>query len=184
MDELHLKAAVIVGHSMGSSIAQRFALEYPDKLLGLVLVGSSLASRGNPHLQAFWESRLAELTDPIDPAFIQEFLDTSLPQALPSAFIQAARRDAQSVPARVWKEAFRSRLEEDLSANLHTIETPTLLIWGDQDARSSQSDQEALIAMLPNSSLVVYLGAGHDPTIEEPARFAADLLSFINELGS
>src|SRR5262244_1089975 len=37
IDALSLGPAVIVGHSMGSYIAQRFALDYPDRTLGLVL---------------------------------------------------------------------------------------------------------------------------------------------------
>lgn len=40
MDALHLDQAVIAGHSMGSSVAQRFAIDYPDRTSGLVLIGS------------------------------------------------------------------------------------------------------------------------------------------------
>ena len=48
MDALSLGPAVIVGHSMGSYIAQRLALDYPDHPLGLVLMASCTTVRGNP----------------------------------------------------------------------------------------------------------------------------------------
>ena len=48
MDALQLKTAVIVGHSMGSGVDQRFALDYPDRLLGFVLVGSFATLHANP----------------------------------------------------------------------------------------------------------------------------------------
>ena len=40
MDLVGLRSAVIAGHSMGASIAQRFALDYPERTLGLVLLGA------------------------------------------------------------------------------------------------------------------------------------------------
>lgn len=182
MDALHLERAVIVGHSMGSAVAQRLALDYPDRILGLVLVGASLAARGDPDLQAFWDSTLSTLSDPIDPTFVRGFVDTTLAQPVPPEFFEAMMRDAQAVPARVWKEAFKGRLEEDLLGDLHKIEVPTLILWGDLDARGSRRDQEALEAMINSSRLVVYPGAGHDLHCEEPIRFASDLLSFIEGL--
>lgn len=182
MDALHLERAVIVGHSMGSAVAQRLALDYPDRVLGLVLVGASLAARGDPDLQAFWDSTLSTLSDPIDPTFVRGFVDTTLAQTVPPEFFEAMMRDAQAVPARVWKEAFKGRLEEDLLGDLHKIEVPTLILWSDLDARGSRRDQEALEAMINSSRLVVYPGAGHDLHCEEPIRFASDLLSFIEGL--
>src|SRR5262249_32437224 len=38
MDTLSIQKAVVVGHSLGATVAQRFAIDYPDRTLGLVLV--------------------------------------------------------------------------------------------------------------------------------------------------
>lgn len=53
MDALQIKQAVIVGHSMGSGVAQRFALDYPERLLGLMLVGASVSLPKNPAVREF-----------------------------------------------------------------------------------------------------------------------------------
>lgn len=182
MDALHLEHAVIVGHSMGAAVAQRLAVDHPDRVLGLVLMGASLAALGDPDLQAFWDSTLSKLTDPIDPTFVRGFIDTTLAQSVPPEFFEVIMQDAQAVPARVWKEAFKRRLEEDISNDPPKIGVPTLIVWGDRDARCSQREQEELEAMINGSRLLVYPGAGHDLHCEEPARFASDLLSFTEDL--
>jgi non-heme chloroperoxidase len=48
VDTLQLGRAIIVGHSMGSGVAQRVALDYPDRVLRLVLLGSFADLRTNP----------------------------------------------------------------------------------------------------------------------------------------
>ena len=54
MDALDHGQAVIVGHSMGSYAAQRFAMDHPGRTLGLVLVGSFTNWRDNPAVAEFW----------------------------------------------------------------------------------------------------------------------------------
>lgn len=110
MDARKIERAVIVGHSMGSYIAQCFAVNYPERMLGLVLVGS------------------------------------------------------------------------DLSSELGKIKAPTLIVWGDKDAYFLRDQQDALVAGITGSRLVIYPGVGHGVHWEVPERFAADLQSFIENL--
>lgn len=65
MDALGLDRAIVVGHSMGSTNAIRFAIDYPERTLGLVLAGSFASYRGNPAVVEFWETAISELTDPL-----------------------------------------------------------------------------------------------------------------------
>ena len=39
-DRFNVRSAVVVGHSMGSTNAVRFAIDYPERTLGLVLMGA------------------------------------------------------------------------------------------------------------------------------------------------
>ncbi len=73
--------------------------------------------------------------------------------------------------------------EKKTIEELDKIKAPTLIVWGDQDAILPRSDQEALAAAIAGSRLVVYPGAGHALYWEEPARFASDLVAFIEDLG-
>jgi pimeloyl-ACP methyl ester carboxylesterase len=182
MGTLSLDAAVLVGHSMGSGVAQRFALDYPDRLLGLVLVGSFATLQTNPAVREFWDTVVSVLADPIDPSLVREFQQSTLAQPVPAAFFETVVRESLKVPARVWKATFTTFLQEDWSGELGKIAAPTLIVWGDQDAFCPRTDQDMLRAAITDSRLLVYSGAGHDPHWEEPERFAADLTAFTSAL--
>jgi pimeloyl-ACP methyl ester carboxylesterase len=169
-DALRLGPAVIVGHSMGSTNAQRFAIDHPDRLLGLVLAGAFATYRSNPGLVAFWESVISKLTDPIDPAFVREFQESTLARPVPAPFFDTVVQESLKVPARVWRAAFDGFFGDDVAGE------------GDRDAFRSRADEEALLAAVPGSRLVVYEGAGHGLHWEEPERFAADLAAFASQL--
>jgi non-heme chloroperoxidase len=184
MDTLDLGAAIIAGHSMGSSVAQRFALDYPERTLGLVLMGSFATLRGNPGVLELWDSAISTLTDPVDRRFVREFQESTLAQSVPQWFLETIVQESLKVPARVWRAVFEGFLEDDFSGELDKIKAPTLIVWGNQDAFCSRSDQDALAVAIEGSEFVVYPGAGHGLHWEEPERFAADLLAFVENLGS
>jgi non-heme chloroperoxidase len=182
LDTLDLGQVVIAGHSMGSSIAQRFALDYPERALGLVLAGSVTTWRGHPDFVELWDSVVSTLTDPIDPDFVLEFQESTLAQPVPPAFLETIVQESLKLPARVWKAALlEGLLEADFSRELEKIKAPTLIVWGDQDTLTG-SEQEALAAAIVGSQLMVYPGAGHGLHWEEPARFAADLVTFTEKV--
>jgi non-heme chloroperoxidase len=182
MDALQIESAVIVGHSMGSSVAQRFAIDFPERTLGLVLIGSFATLRGNPAVRELWDSTISTLTDPVDPGFVREFQQSTLAQPVPQAFFEVVVDESLKVPARVWRAAFEGFLEDDFSGELDKIKSPTLIVWGDQDAFCPSSDQERLAKEIRGAQLVVYAGCGHALHWERPDRFASDLLAFIETL--
>ncbi len=178
MDALHLEAAVVVGGSSGGFIARRFAIDYPERTLGLVLLGSPATLRDKPGVQEMWDSTISKLTDPISPVFVREFVESTLTRPVPQAFLETIVRENLKTPARVWKDTFKGLLEDDSLAELDKIKAPTLIVWGDQDAILPRSDQESLAAAIPGSRLLVYPGAGHAFYWEEPGRVASDLAEF------
>lgn len=179
LDALHLDAAFIVGHSMGSSIAQRFAIDHSDRTQGLVLVGSFFSMANSPVPRELWESVVSTMEDPVDPNFVREFQESTLTQPVPQAFLETVVQESLRLPARVWKAIVAGSMEHDFSEQLNSIEAPTLLIWGDQDEMASRSDQEAQTAAILGSQLVTYEGTGHAVHWEEPERFATDLAAFV-----
>jgi len=182
MDAVRVQAAVVAGGSSGGLIAQRFALDFPDRVSGLVLLGSPLTLGDKPSAQGLWDSTVSKLTDPVDPAFVRRFAESTLSRPAPEARLDGLVREGLKVPAFVWRETVRGILEDDFSADLGTIAAPTLVIWGDADALLPREDQEALVRLIRGARLMVYPGAGHVFYWEDPARVAADLASFAEEL--
>lgn len=184
MDAVHIKAAVIAGGSSGGLVGQRFAIDFPDRILGLVLLGAPLTLGNKPFAQGLWDSTISKLTDPIDSAFVRRFAESALSRPVPDALLDASVRESLKVPAFVWRETLKGILEDDFSAELGRIAVPTLVIWGDGDALLPREDQEALVRLIRGARLLVYPGAGHVFYWEDPARAAADLASFAEELAS
>jgi non-heme chloroperoxidase len=180
MDVLGIGPAVIVGHSMGSYIAQRFAIDYPERTSNLVLMGSFLRLQSFQGAVQFWEDDLSRLTDPIDPAFALAFQESTLAQPIPQAFLDTVVQESLKVPARIWQAAWKGLMEADHSGEIGSITAPTLIAWGDQDAYFLRTDQEALAAAIKDAQLLIYEGAGHALHWEEPERFAADLMAFVD----
>jgi pimeloyl-ACP methyl ester carboxylesterase len=180
LDALALDDAVIVGHSMGSAVAQRFAMDQPARTRGLVLAGACLIEPGGPRVQAFWDSTVSELSDPVDPEFVRGFIESTFASSVLATAVEREVADALKLPARVWQAAWRSRLAaEDASDELDAIAAPTLIVWGDRDQRCPRRHQDALMAGIRDARLVVYEGVGHSPHVEAPERFAADLATFV-----
>jgi pimeloyl-ACP methyl ester carboxylesterase len=169
---------------MGSTVAQRFAIDYPERTLGLVLVGSFASLRGNAGVQELWDSAVSKLVDPVDPGFVREFQESTLARPVQKAFFETIVQESLKVPARVWRAAFEGFLDDDFSAELSKIKAPTLIVWGDQDSFCSRSDQTAVSAAIAGSRLLVYPGTGHALHWEEAERFAFELAAFTRGLVS
>jgi non-heme chloroperoxidase len=178
LDAVHVERAVVAGASSGGLVAQRLALDFPDRVLALALLGSPLTFVNKPSAQALWESTIAPLTDATVPVFVRSFLADTLSQSASDELLDAAVQESLKVPAFVWRETMRGILDDDFRAELGSIAIPTLVAWGDADAVLPREDQEALASLIPGARWVVYSGAGHMFYWDDPARVAADLAAF------
>jgi non-heme chloroperoxidase len=180
LDAMGIEAAVIVGHSGGSYAAQRFAIDHPERTLGVVLIGAFDAFRDNPGVLEM-EEVVAELTDPVDREFVREFQESCIAQQVPADFLEAIIDGSAKMPARVWRTWLEDHLAADAPTQSGTIAAPTLILWGDKDAFCRRSHQDALLAAIPGSRLSTYYGTGHCPHWEQPERAAAEIAAFAAE---
>jgi pimeloyl-ACP methyl ester carboxylesterase len=181
MDAVGLDAAVVAGQSSGGVVAQRLAVDHPGRTLGLALVGTPRDFRGLPGVVAMSRT-IAELTDPIDPGFVREFVQSTITQPVPPDYLDTLVAESGKVLAYVWKATLRGLLEAEIASASATITAPTLILWGDQDMLCSRADQEAMAADIPGAELVAYAGTGHSVAAEQPARTAADITAFLQRV--
>jgi non-heme chloroperoxidase len=179
IDALGLGAAVLVGHSMGATVAQRVAIDYPERTRGLVLIGSFASFSDNPGLIDFHQSTIANLSDPIYPAIVREFQESTLAAPIATEFLELMIAEGMKPPAPVWRAAFAGMLADEHVARLTTISAPTLLLWGERDVFVPRSDQDRLRAAIAGARLAVYRGVGHAVHWEKPARVSADIAALV-----
>ena len=79
------------------------------------------------------------------------------------------------------RDSFRLVVAEDLGDHLPRIQAPTLLVWGSEDDDTPLWMAERMHALIPDSGLVVFEGAGHYSYADEPGRFAAVARTFLFE---
>lgn len=178
MDAKGLKQATIVGHSMGSFVAQHVAVAAPERVNKLVLVGSATTVHNAVVLEL--QREVGGLSDPVSPKFVREFQNGVVSQPVPGEFMDRVIQESLKVPARVWKDVMAGMLARNSKVTLSAIRAPTLIVWGDRETVfPDRSDQEALRQAIPNAVLKVYADTGHCPNWEKPNQLARDLEAFL-----
>ena len=178
MDAIGIKKATIVGHSMGSFVAQHVAAAAPERVTRLVLVGSG-PSLNNDVVREL-HKEVNSLHDPIPATFVREFQESTVFRPVPVEFMDRVITESLKLPARVWQALISGFLVQNANAELGKISAPTLVMWGERDRIFSRSEQDGLLSALPNAVFKVYLETGHDPQWERPEQFVKDLEEFMS----
>jgi pimeloyl-ACP methyl ester carboxylesterase len=172
MDALAVDRFTVIGHSMGSFVAQHVASLAPDRVERLVLIGS--ATNGQDLVAL--DSIIAGLAEPVPAEFIREFQYSTVHVPLPDEFMARVMVESGKLSLHVWQAAMAGHMAHETPSGL-TL--PTLLLWGEKDAVFPRTQQAALLDLIPGAELKVYPETGHAVHWERPERVAADLVDFL-----
>jgi non-heme chloroperoxidase len=177
IDALRLGSAVVVGHSMGTWVAERLAIDSPERVRALLLEGAPGAPRENPELAGLCEE-MSAFPGTIDDALAREFQLGTTERPVADEWLDLFVAESLKLPTPLWRILFGMFLDIDLYDGLASVDARTLLVWGDRDAIVTRAEQDRLVETIPRARLVVYEGTGHAVHWEEPQRFAAQLAAF------
>jgi pimeloyl-ACP methyl ester carboxylesterase len=163
---------------MGSFVAQHVAVQAPERVDRLVLIGSATSIRNNVVLDL--QREINGLKESVPEKFVRDFQVSMAFHPLPQQFLDQVVKESLKSPARVWREVMAEMVSPEANAELKKIKAPTLILWGDKENVFPRSEQDLLAAALPNSVLKVYEDTGHALPWERPDRFAKDLQEFID----
>ena len=183
LDALGIERADIVGHSLGSIIAQTFAEYWPQRTLRVVLISSTGGPPpgSRPRKPQFdYAAAIRRLHEPIEPdsAFMKEWWAS--PKPVDPQFLRRQRRNAAGIPLQVWLAVLDQGLvDSDLQRTLPRLRAPTLLIWGSADPIMEPPVRQTLRRALPHAKVVIFPGLGHNPFWEDPRACAAVIDGFL-----
>jgi pimeloyl-ACP methyl ester carboxylesterase len=177
MDAMNLSKVTLVGHSMGSLVAMEMALNAPERLTRLVLLGSATNMRSEE--VAGLVTELDDLRDEVPPEFARGFQESTIHHAVPPEFLDRAVAESLKVPAHIWRAAAAGQLAAEYSDSLRRITVPTLVLRGDHDTIFPEAARKALDTGLPNATVRIYADTGHALHWERPAEFVRDLEAFV-----
>lgn len=189
LEALDHHAAVLVGCSAGGELAIDFALRHPGRVLGLVLIGTSVA--GAPWT-ATAEERAIEMAE--EEAWEREDLDM-INRVLAHQWLDGPRARNGRVGGAV-RELFldmngkaldKPRLRHAEPAarawqRMEEVSAPTLLIVGDQDFTALVERHDELSERMPNAFATVLEGCAHLPSIEQPELVSRLIGEFLDVL--
>ena len=187
LDALGIQRAIVVGSSYGGAVAATCALDYPDRVEQLILVGTV----NNNRPLAFMLMRLfgsPVFGDVVSPLLIgsRRLLRQRMKRVYDrhSWVLDERRVDARHLPLRAASthraiiRTVRGWDAERISRDAHLISQPTLLIWGETDREIPVADGERLHAEIPGSRLIVFSNCGHLPHEEYPEAFVEVVADF------
>jgi pimeloyl-ACP methyl ester carboxylesterase len=193
LDAQEIDRAVLAGNSMGGGIVTNFALRYPDRVRGLVLVdpaiyggtNSGLASTliGLPGIQRWGQHavRFILANDDRNASTIKSaWFDGS--QVTPD--VLSGYRRALQTPE--WDISLLALLRDGMSSNLGArlkdLTAPTLIVWGERDTWISPENAPKLNQDIAGSQLEIIEDAGHVPHEEKPEEFNGLVIDFVKGL--
>jgi pimeloyl-ACP methyl ester carboxylesterase len=176
MDYLDIGRAVIVGHSMGSAIAQRLSLDSPDLIRGLILIGAGAKLSVHPKLIEYCSS---ERTSPEAVSLVMEWVFS--PQA-DRRLVELAGQRMAEIPASVMLADFKACDAFDVRNEVQEIQQPAMVICGEDDQMTPVRFSEYLIDKLSDVRLEIVPHAGHMVMLEQPEIVAELIKNFLNEI--
>jgi len=174
IDSLQLSPAIIMGHSMGGAIAQQMTLAHPDRVRGLVLLGSGARLRVAPAI-------LQGILDDFESA-IEIICEWAYGPDTPDDLTLSGRQMMAQTSPQVMHGDFLACDTFDIMPRLNEIDAPTLVITGSADRLTPPKYANTLAENIPAAKLVLVENAGHMVMLERPQEVASAVARFLSSL--
>jgi pimeloyl-ACP methyl ester carboxylesterase len=194
MDHLKVDKAHILGMSLGSLIAQEIAINYPDRIMKLILVAAIVYGEGMREItegirkalglrENYSEDEARNVMNNIDvKEYFAKVAGLSFNKKLfrmmltPLSKIHAKRIGLEGLMGQLHAASTCETLDK-----IHTIEAPTLVLTGAQDKVVSPHSSELIADRIPNAKLVKVEDGSHAFFLEKPRRFNREVLAFLRD---
>ena len=181
IDALRLATPHVLGLSFGGALALQLFDRHPTVPRTLVLSGAYAGWAGSlpPDEVARRRARLAADMQRPPEEWIPTYLPGLLTDAAPPEMVEEVKALMSEVRPAANQAMLEGMAEADLREVLPLVNVPTLLLYGDQDARSPLAVGRSLHEAIPGSRLVVLPGVGHLSSVEAADQFNREVRSFL-----
>ncbi|MCI0395839.1 MAG: alpha/beta hydrolase [Chloroflexi bacterium] len=179
MDTLGILHAPVAGHSMGGTVALQLALNHPERIKKVAVVGSPIiGSSLNPFLKLAGYGWIAELV------WRYPFIRSTIMRILLAGDSKKVRqmifRDVQRTSIESFFRSIGDLRDTDLRGELGKLTIQTLGIYGTRDNIVSPTNAELLISKTKCAEITMMEHSRHFPMTDEPERFVSTLTRFMS----
>lgn len=180
LDQLGVDTPILIGDSVGGMIALDYAITRPEKVKALVLCDTA-AKIGTAEM---WNERIDTLRAHgmayLAPAILPRWFSPGFKESDPAAY-QGYHNMLVRTPLEGYIATCQAIREADLRESVTTLHLPALVICGAADAATPPDLVRGLAEALPHARFEIIEGAGHLPSIEQPAALAEAIDHFLKE---
>jgi pimeloyl-ACP methyl ester carboxylesterase len=166
-DELGIRRAALCGHSMGAAICLQMALDAPQRVSGLALLGAAARFSVNPQLLEKFSMAGRS------PEGIKNMVQWSFARRAHEALRRAYARQLRANAPGVLYADFKACAAFDLGGQAQSLRLPALVLCGAEDQMVPAAHSQALSEALPGAQLQSIAGAGHMLMAEKPVEASA-----------
>jgi pimeloyl-ACP methyl ester carboxylesterase len=179
LESMGIQGAPVIGHSMGGTVALSLALEHPERVHKVGIVGSPVRGASLNTLLKMGSAPWVANTLFRIPSMLRFVVWLVL--AGDSDRIQhMIFRDVSRASAESFFRSIGDLWHTDLSPHIGGIRAPTLGIFGAQDNIVNPNQAEVLAAGVPQSQIEMMPNSRHFPMLDEPEPFRKALVSFLS----
>lgn len=182
LDALNVEQVDIVGNSFGGGLALAFAIQHPERVGRLVLMGSvGVHFPISPGLDAVWgyEPSFETMRGLLDIfAFNRELVNDELAELRYQASIRPGFQESFSAMFPPPRQRGVDDLASD-EADIAALAQPTLIIHGREDRVIPPATSRRLFELIPNAELHMFGRCGHWTQIEHTSRFNQLVIDFL-----
>jgi len=190
MDTLGVAQAIVGGHSMGANVVLNFALQYPERCLGLIPVGIGSGSSDQQWWREWW-SALADLAEQKGmaayleemkklPAWGSAFADPKTGKQVTEETLNSSPKGIADTIRGVQRE--RSPIFQ-LASGLEKLSVETLVVLSEEDTPVVECSQ-FIVQRVPGATLEIIPAKGHWTHLEAPEKFLAAVDRFVRRLAA
>jgi pimeloyl-ACP methyl ester carboxylesterase len=177
LDAMQVERAAVVGHSMGSMVAQLLAAEHPERVTKVALIGSTALA---PVRRSDWIwTQIMGLRQPI--ASNTDFLRawTASPTPVDPIFMRYSDAEIAGVSPIVWRSVLRELLDLPVGRHAADVRAPVLIVSGGRDELFPPEHHRSLVEAYPGAEAHVFAELGHNLILEQPERVGPVLAEFL-----
>ncbi len=168
--------AVVVGSSFGGWIAAEMAVRSCERISHLVLSGAAGIKVSDREHRDFADMFTLSINEVSALAYTDAALAQCDYKTLDEAALAVLHRNRESTGLFAWSPYMH---HPKLRRRLARIQSPTLVLWGDDDRIVSADYGRAYSAAIPGATFELIEHSGHYPHIEQPKAFAARVAAHV-----